>query len=69
MESRSSRRTSNSHLSKLSADEQDHLAGFLLVERLKRNQLVMPSLHQRVEDADPENWQSWETTKESLRHE
>lgn len=55
-----------SSLSELSAEEQDHLAGFLLVERLKRNQLVMPALHQRIEDADPENWQPWQKTKDLL---
>lgn len=53
----------------LSSSEQDHLAGFLLMERLKRNTLVMPALHQRIEDADPENWSSWQDTKDSLDHE
>ena len=37
-------------LSQLSAEDQDHVAGFLLVERLKRNRLVMPSLHYRFAD-------------------
>lgn len=52
-------------LGRLSPDEQDQLAGFLLVERLKRNSLVMPSLHKRVEDSDPDNWQTWGKSKES----
>ena len=52
-------------LSQLSADDQDHVAGFLLVERLKRNSLVMPSLHKRVEDSDPENWQTLKSIKAS----
>ena len=52
-------------LGQLPAAEQDYLAGFLLVERLKRNSLVMPALHQRIEDADPENWKEWQKTKES----
>jgi len=34
-------------IEKLSVAEQDHLAGFLLVQRMKRNQLVMPVMHQR----------------------
>ena len=50
-------------LSQLSAEDQDHVAGFLLVERLKRNSLVMPSLHKRVEDSDPENWQTLKSIK------
>lgn len=53
----------------LPADEQDHLAGMLLMERLKRNQLIMPALHQRIEDADPKNWQPWEKCKNSLKDE
>lgn len=52
-------------LSQLSADDQDHVAGFLLVERLKRNSLVIPSLHKRVEDSDPENWQTLKSIKAS----
>ena len=52
-------------LSQLSADDQDHVAGFLLVERLKRNSLVIPSLHKRVEDSDPENWQTLKSIKVS----
>jgi hypothetical protein len=52
-------------LSQLSAEDQDHVAGFLLVERLKRNSLVMPSLHKRVEDSDPENWQTLKSIKAS----
>ena len=51
---------------KLSHSEQDHLAGFLLMQRLKRNQLIMPSIHQRIEDADPDNWETFEKTRESL---
>ncbi len=47
-------------LGELSAENQDHIAGFLLVERLKRNSLVLPSLHQRIEDSDAENWQIWQ---------
>ena len=46
-------------LGQLSPGEQDLLAGFLLVERLKRNSLIMPALCQRIEDADPENWGIW----------
>ncbi|MBT8044780.1 MAG: hypothetical protein KJO79_07505 [Verrucomicrobiae bacterium] len=53
-------------LAKLTHQEQDYLSSFLLVERLKRNQLVMPAIHQRIEDADPENWQSWDKTKDNL---
>ena len=53
-------------MGQLAAAEQDYLAGFLLLERLKRNSLVMPNLHQRIEDANPENWQDWQKTKESL---
>lgn len=47
-------------LGELSPENQDHIAAFLLVERLKRNSLVVPTLHQRVEDSDPENWQTWQ---------
>lgn len=47
-------------LGRLSAEQQDQLAGFLLVERLKRNRLVMPTLHKRIEDTDPDNWQTWQ---------
>ena len=54
-------------LEKLSSAEQDHLAGFLLIQRMKRNQLVMPVMHQRIEDADPENWAPWEDTKKQLK--
>ena len=55
-----------SSLSELSAEEQDHLAGFLLIERLKRNQLVMPALHQRIEDADPDNWETLKKSQDSI---
>jgi len=55
-----------SAIKNLSHAEQDHLAGFLLMERLKRNQLIMPTLHQRIEDADPKNWQTWEQTKKEI---
>ncbi|BDS09006.1 hypothetical protein NT6N_40460 [Oceaniferula spumae] len=55
-----------SSLRKLSHSEQDHIASFLLMERMKRNKLVMPAIHQRIEDADPENWPTWEKTKEKL---
>ena len=50
----------------LPAKAQDHIAGMLLMERIKRNQLVMPVIHQRIDDADPENWQSWEDVKSSV---
>jgi len=53
-------------IKKLSADEQDHIAGFLLIERMKRNQLVMPVMHQRIDDADPDNWAAWQKTKNQL---
>ena len=53
-------------IGKLSTNEQDHLAGFLLMLRLKRNQLVMPHIHQRVEDADPKNWETLEKTRDTL---
>ena len=46
-------------LGQLPSEQQDHLAGFLLIERLKRNSLVTPSLHQRIDDSDPENWNEW----------
>lgn len=49
-------------LGRLSPEQQDQLAGFLLVERLKRNALVMPALHQRIDDSDPDNWQVWKPT-------
>jgi len=41
------------------------MAGFLLVERLKRNSLIMPTLHKRIEDSDPENWQALKNVKTS----
>ncbi|MGB0993363.1 MAG: hypothetical protein ACPG32_12965 [Akkermansiaceae bacterium] len=50
-------------IGKLTAAEQDYLAGVLLMERLKRNKLVMPAIHQRIEDADPENWTDWQKIK------
>lgn len=53
----------------LPADEQDHIASMLLMERLKRNQLIMPALHQRIEDADTKNWQTWEKNKKDLKDE
>ena len=53
-------------LRSLPAATQDNLAALLLMERLKRNKLVMPDIHKRVEDADPANWQSWEKTKKEL---
>jgi len=54
-------------LEKLSTAEQDHLASFLLIQRMKRNQLVMPVMHQRIEDANPKNWSPWEDTKKQLK--
>lgn len=53
-------------LQKLSPAEQDHVAGFLLIERMKRNKLVMPVMHQRIDDAEPENWSTWGKTKQQL---
>ncbi len=53
-------------ISKLSDTEQDHLAGFLLMQRLKRNKLVMPAIHQRIEDANPDNWETLAKTKDSI---
>lgn len=53
-------------LRSLPAATQDNLAALLLMERLKRNKLVMPDIHKRIEDADPDNWQSWEKTKKEL---
>jgi len=53
-------------LRKLPHEEQDHIAGFLLMERMKRNQLVMPVIHQRIDDAESENWPTWGKTKEQL---
>lgn len=53
-------------LQRLSPAEQDHIAGFLLIERMKRNKLVMPVMHQRIDDAEPENWPTWEQTKQQL---
>lgn len=50
----------------LSDAEQDHLAAYLLMQRLKRNKLVMPSIHQRIEDADPGNWETLEKTRGTL---
>lgn len=55
-----------SSLGKLTAPEQDHIASFLMMERLRRNQLVMPVMHKRIDDADPENWQTWENAKKTL---
>lgn len=55
-----------SSLRKLPHAEQDHIAGFLLMERMKRNQLVMPVIHQRIDDAAPENWPTWEKSKSQL---
>ncbi|MBT8036973.1 MAG: hypothetical protein KJO21_05465 [Verrucomicrobiae bacterium] len=49
--------------------DQDHLASMLLMERLKRNQLIMPALHQRIDDSDPKNWEPWEPCKNSLKDE
>jgi hypothetical protein len=46
---------------------QDMLAGMLLMERLKRNKLIMPDIHKRIEDADPENWKTWEDVKKTLQ--
>lgn len=51
---------------KLPPASQDNLAGLLLMERLKRNKLVMPDLHKRIEDTNPENWPTWEKTKDTL---
>ncbi len=53
-------------IKELPHDKQDHLAGFLLMERLKRNKLIMPALHARIDDSNPENWQSWEKTQSEL---
>jgi len=50
---------------KLPAAEQDYLASMLLMERLKRNKLVMPTLHQRIDDADVDNWKQWEKTSDA----
>lgn len=58
--------TLKQEIQKLTHNEQDHLAGFLLMQRLKRNQLVMPTLHQRIEDADPDQWETLEKTRQSL---
>jgi hypothetical protein len=53
-------------IGKLTDAEQDHLAAFLLMQRLKRNKLVMPAIHQRIEDADPDNWETLKKTKDSI---
>lgn len=50
----------------LPSGQQDNLAAMLLMERLKRNQLIMPDIHSRVEDSDPKNWQEWQDTKNKL---
>jgi len=52
---------------KLPPATQDMLAGMLLMERLKRNKLVMPDIHKRIEDSDPKNWQPWESAKPKLQ--
>mgnify|MGYP001264971707 CR=1 FL=1 len=57
------------NLLKLAPEDQDQVAGFLLVERLKRNRLIMPTLHKRIEDSDPENWQVLESLKTSTDNE
>lgn len=56
-----------STLGKLSPTDQDHLAAFLLMERLKRNKLNTIALQQRIDDADPANWETWENTLSSLK--
>ena len=53
-------------IGKLTEAEQDHLAAFLLMQRLKRNKLVMPAIHQRIEDADSDNWETLDKTRNSL---
>ena len=53
-------------ISKLTDSQQDYLAGFLLMERLRRNSLQLRSLSQRIDDADPENWESMEKTESSM---
>lgn len=50
---------------KLSAADQDYLASMLLMERLKRNKLVMPTLHQRIDDAEADNWKSWDKVNDA----
>ncbi|NWK54480.1 hypothetical protein HW115_02580 [Verrucomicrobiaceae bacterium N1E253] len=52
----------------LPAATQDSLAGLLLMERLKRNTLVMPDIHRRIENADPDQWSKWEDTKKKISH-
>ena len=46
--------------------EQDHLASYLLMKRLKRNKLVIHAIHQRIEDADMDNWETAQKTRDSL---
>lgn len=52
-------------LRKLSAADQDYLASILLMERLKRNKLVMPTLHKRIDDAENDNWKPWTPSNEN----
>ncbi|MGJ8677173.1 MAG: hypothetical protein ACSHX0_06630 [Akkermansiaceae bacterium] len=49
----------------LSQADQDYIASMLLMERLKRNKLVMPTLHQRIDDSEGENWKSFDQVKDS----
>ncbi len=53
----------SAQIRKLSAADQDQLASMLLMERLKRNKLVMPTIHQRIDDAEADNWQAWDSNK------
>ena len=55
-----------SSIQKLAPESQDRLAGFLLIERLKRNQLILPNLHQRIDNADTDKWTTWEKAQQSL---
>lgn len=46
----------------LPAEQQDRLAAFLTVLRLKRSGM-MNELQRRLDDQDPDNWFAWETAK------
>ena len=52
-------------LEHLPADQQDRLAAFLTVLRMKREGL-MSELQRRWDDKDPSNWISWDVAKSEL---
>ncbi|MDC0088003.1 hypothetical protein OAI07_00515 [Akkermansiaceae bacterium] len=55
----------SAQIRKLSNSDQDYLASMLLMERLKRNKLVMPTLHKRIDDAEVSDWKSWDKVNDA----